>query len=165
MDWIDYLFVLPYSMLFIFCVNVCAVLFGSSIFRLIVDVESLEAQELEVRSYNRSLREAKRKNDREALRRLKRREARIKSMSTSVSRKRLKAVMITVLPFMTLSFLLGILYRGGETALFPFEFVLLNRDTSFSIWYLLTYFTAYLPLSRIFKSSPSLWQDSEVEAG
>lgn len=129
------------------------------IFRLMVDVDRLEAQELEVRSYNRSLKEIERRGDKALLRKLKRRETRIKQISASASKQRLKVVMVTVLPFMAISFLLSSLYLGKEVALFPFEFAIF-KEFSFSAWYLLSYFTAYLPLSRIFRTSPGLWQDT-----
>ena len=160
MDWINYLFVSPYSMLFIFLVNILVVIVGSSIFRLVVDVNYLEAREFEVRSYDRNLKEAKQRNDKMVLRRLKREETRIKRLSASASRRRLKAAMITVIPFTLVSILLNILYSGkGPIVSFPFEFSFLRNDFSFSIWYFLTYLTAYLPLSRLLHSSISLWGD------
>lgn len=159
MAWQDYLFVLPYSTLFIFAVNVCVVIVGSLVFRRMVNTDRLEAQELEVRSYDRSLKEAQRKNDKVIIRKLKREEPRIKRISASVSKQRLKTALVLVLPFSGISFLLSLFYVNKEIVLFPFEFFLFNNEYSFTIWYFLTYLTAYFPISRIFKTSPNIWSN------
>ncbi len=159
MSWIDTVSVIPYSTFFILLVNLGTVLASSLIFRLMVDIDRLEAQELEVRIYNKALKEVERRGDKAALRKLKRREIRIKQLSAASSRQRLKVIMVTILPFMTISLLLSSLYLNKEVAVFPFELPLL-KEFSFSVWYLLSYFMAYLPLSRIFRTSPGLWQDS-----
>jgi len=160
MSWID----IPYSTLFIFFVNFCIVLAASFILRVIVNVDRFKEQESEVNSYDRALEDAKKRGDKALLRKLKRQEARIKVLSTSVSRNRLNFIMVTILPFSIASFLLGGIYMDREVVKFPFEFVLFNKSSSFYIWYLLTYFTAYLPLSKVLKTSPSFLQDSEMES-
>lgn len=156
---------IPYSTLFIFLVNTCVVLIGSLIFRLLIDVDRLEAQEFEVHSYDRSLKEAKRRNDKAALRKMKREEVRIKRISALASKQRLKVVMITVLPFTAVPIFLGSLYAEKKVTLFPFEFLFFNEDSSFPAWYFLTYLAAYLPLSKVFRSSPSFWHGSEEKSG
>jgi len=160
MDWLDYLFTVPYSMLFIFFVNICIVLAGSLVFRLMIDVNRLEVQEFEVHSHDRSLNEARRRNDKAILRKLKREQIRIKRISASASRQRLRAGMVTILPFAATSVIMSALFVGKNIVLFPFEFVFFNNSYSFSIWYFLTYLTAYLPISRVFRTSPSFWQQS-----
>lgn len=165
MEWFESFFVMPYSTLFTFFINICVVLVGSFIFRMIINVNRLEAQEFEVRSYDRSFKIAKKNNDKSTLRRLKREEVRIKRISASASRQRLRVVIITILPFTVVSIMLSIIYAGKEVALFPFEFLFFNRNFSFSIWYFLTYLTAYLPLSRVFRTSPNLWQSYESKSG
>ena len=160
MGLFDFLFQVPYSMLFIFLVNTSIVLIGSLVFRLMVNINRLEAQELEVRGYDRSLSEAKKKNDKAILRRLKREELRIKRISASASKQRMKASMVTILPFAATSILLSLLFAGGDIVSFPFDFVLFSKSYSFTVWYFLTYLTAYLPLSRFFRTSPSFWGPS-----
>jgi len=164
MAWPDYINVIPYSTLIIFAVNTCIVLLGSLVFRLLINADRLEIQESQVRSHDKNLKEAKRRSDEAALRRLKREEPRIKRIAASVSKQRLKASLIVVIPFTAISLLLSRLYLGKEVVLFPFEFALFTNNYSYSIWYFLTYFTAYLPLSKIFKSSPSLWPNPEVKS-
>lgn len=172
MGLFGFLFEVPYSMLFIFFVNILIVFAGSLIFRLMVNIDRLEAQESEVHSYDRSLSEAKRKNDKAILRRLKREEIRMKRISASASKQRMKASMVTILPFAAASIILSIVFvpritnEARDIVSFPFEFVLFNKSYSFSVWYFLTYLTAYLPLSRIFRTSPSFWgQSSGVKSG
>ena len=160
MSWLDFLFDVPYSMLFILLVNTCIVLVGSLVFRRMVNIHRLETQEFEVHSHDRNLREAKRKNDQAVLRKLKREEIRIKRISSTVSKQRLKAGTVTILPFAVTSIVFNILYTGRNIVLFPFDFFLFNNKYSFSLWYFLTYLVAYLPLSRIFRTSPSFWQPS-----
>lgn len=164
MEWLDFLFTIPYSMLFIFFVNICIVLAGSVIFRLTINIKQLEIQESRVHSYDRSLSEAKRKNDKTVLRKLKREEIRMKRISASASKQRLKASMITILPFTAASIIMIMFYVGKEIVLFPFKFVLFSTSSSFSVWYFLTYLTAYLPLSRVFRTSPRLWHSYEVKS-
>jgi len=134
-------------------------LVSSVIFRLMVDVDRLEAQEFEVRNYNRIVKEAERRGDKELLRKLKRRELRIKQLTSWASKQRFKVIAVTILPFMAVSLLLSSRYLGIEVALFPFDAPFL-REFSFSAWYLISYFAAYLPLSRLFRTSQSLWQDA-----
>ncbi|MFH0748451.1 MAG: EMC3/TMCO1 family protein [Candidatus Bathyarchaeota archaeon] len=155
MAWFDSLTVLPYSTLFIFLVNVVVVLLGALIFRLLIDIDRLETQEAEIQSYEKNLKAAKSRNDKAALRKLKREEIRIKTFTASTSKQRLKVVLITILPFTVVSLLLISVYSGKEIVNFPFEFGFFNKDYAYTIWYFLTYFTAYLPLSRIFRSAPS----------
>ena len=163
MGWFDSLFVLPYSMLVVFLVNICVVLISASIFRIIVDVKRLEAREFEVLMHGRSLRETKEKNDKVALRKLKRGEVWIKRLSASVSKPRLKVIIITILPFTTVSLLLNTFYAGNQIALFPFELDFFKKY-SFSTWYFITYLAASLPLSKIFGTAPNFWQISEAKS-
>ena len=164
MAWLDNLFVIPYSALFIFTTNICVAIIGSLVFRRMVNADRLEAQELEVRRYDRSLKEAQRKNDKSIIRKLKREELRIKRISASVSKQRLKAALVLVLPFSGISFLLSLLYVDKEIVLFPFEFFLFNKEFSFTIWYFLTYLTAYFPISKIFKTSANIWSNSVTKS-
>lgn len=153
MGWIDLIFTRPYSALFIFLISVCIVLISALILRCIINIDRLTALESEVRSYNTSLKEAKRRDDRVMLRKLRHQEVRLKQISASVSRQRMKSLMVTFIPFVLLSFVMSILYADKEVVLFPFEFPLRG---SFSIWYMLTYFAAFLPLSKILRTSPEL---------
>ena len=125
-------------------------------YRLVTDVKKLQDYEFEIRKYTRDLNEAKRKNDKVALRRLKREEIRIKHFRNYASRQRLKATTITVLPLMIIYFILNIIYLGQQVATFPIEIPIIGRDVPFYIWYLLCYLTMYLSLSRAFGVSPNL---------
>ena len=155
MAWSDFLLELPYSTLFILLVNIVIVLAGSLVFRLIIDIDRLEAQELETHIYDQSLSDAKRRNDKKALRKLKRENIRMKRISASTSKQRLKASMTMIIPFAMSSILLNILYIGKDVIFFPFQFALFDKSTSFTVWYFLTYLTAYLPISKLFRTSPS----------
>ena len=154
-------------MLVIYFINICIVLIGSLVFRFTINVNRLEAQESEVRKFERNLKEAKIKTDKASLRKLKREEVRIKRISALASKQRLKVVMITILPFTATTLLLGAHYGGSDIALFPFELPLFSKDylgrttVPFSVWYFLSYFSAYLPISKVFRSSPSFWQSSD----
>ncbi|MFH0896791.1 MAG: EMC3/TMCO1 family protein [Candidatus Bathyarchaeota archaeon] len=166
MSWFDFLFEAPYSLFFIFFVNICVVLAGSLVFRRMININRLEAQESKVQSHNRSLNEAKRRNDEGSLRKLKREQVRIKRISASASKQRMNAGLVTIIPFAAVSLILSVLYSGKDIVFFPFEFVLFSKTYSFSIWYFLTYLTAYLPLSRVFRTTPNFWQkSSEVKSG
>ena len=156
MSWFDYLSIVPYSTFSIFLVNFCLVITISFIFKLFVNVVSYKEQESEIYYYDRAVDDAKKRNDKALIRKLKRREARMKAISKSVSRDRLISLMVITIPFTITSSLMGTLYIGTEVVIFPFDLALFNKFNSFHIWNTLTYFGIYLPLSRILKTLPAL---------
>ncbi|MDQ1280216.1 MAG: hypothetical protein QG670_1479 [Thermoproteota archaeon] len=152
----SYFLSIPHSSLFIFSIALVVVLVVMLIYRFATDVKRLQESEFEIRKYTLELNEANRKNDKVALRRLKREEIRLKHFRTYASKQRLKATLITILPLMSIYFLLSITFFGQQVAIFPFEIPLIGGYVPFYIWYLLCYMTMYLPLSRAFGVSPNM---------
>lgn len=147
---------IPNSSLFIFAVTFGLVLVVMIIYRSVTDIKKLQDCELEIRKYTRNLNEAKGRNDKAVLRRLKREEIRLKHFRAYASKQRLKATLITVLPLTFIYFILSIIYLGQQVATFPIEIPIIGRDVPFYIWYLLCYLTMYLSLSRAFGVSPNV---------
>lgn len=161
MDWFDSFIVwlkealspvldTPSSALFIFATTFGLVLVVMIIYRLVTDVGRLQTCELEVRMYTRDLNEAKKRNDRAMLRRLKREEVRFKQFRSYASKQRLKAPFISIIPFMIVSLILSNVYTRQKVAISPFELPIVGKYLPFSIWYSLCYFAMYFPLSRVF---------------
>jgi len=167
MDWFDSFILwlreglspvldVPGSALFIFGVTFSLILVVMIIYRLVTDVRRLQNYELEIRRYTRDLNEAKKRNDKAVLRRLKREEVRFKQFRSYISRQRLKATLVTILPLTVIYFVLSIVYFGKQVATFPFELPLIGKYVPFYIWYLLCYLTMYFPMSRVFGVSPDV---------
>ena len=145
----------PNSTVFIFSLALCLVLIVVTINRLTVDIKKLQAFDFEIKTHTHNLNEAKAKNDKTALRKLKRNELRLKQLRSYVSKQRLKASLITMVPVMVIYFLISNVYLGEQVALFPFDFPLFGNSAPFPIWYLLCYLAMFLPLSKFFGVSPS----------
>ena len=145
----------PSSAIFIFGVAFCLVLLVVTINRLAVDIKKIQAFELEIRKHTNDLNKAKANNDKTALRRLKREELRLKQLRSYVLKQRLNSSFITVIPLMMIYIIINTVYIGKQVATLPFDFPFVGRSAPFPIWYLLCYFTIYLPLSKLFGVSPS----------
>ena len=140
----------PNSALFIFGVAFALVLLVVAISRLVVDTEKINRFELEMRKHTNDLNQAKAKDDKAALRRLKREELRLKQLRSYVTKQRLNSSLITIVPLTLIYIIINTVYFGEEVAAFPIDMPFVGRFAPFPIWYLLCYFTAYLPLSKLF---------------
>lgn len=147
--------ILPNSSLFIFVLTFCLVLFVMIVNRMVTDIKKLKTYDLEIKKHTRDLKEAKEINNKTALRKLKREEVRLKQLRAYVSKQRLKATFVTIIPIMAIYVIISFIYYGQPAAIFPFDLPLFGRTIPFSIWYLLCYLTMYLPLSKLFGVSPS----------
>lgn len=145
----------PNSALFIFGIAFGLALLVVTVSRLAVDAKKIQAFELEIKKHTHDLKEAKEKADKAALRRLKREELRLKPLRSYVSKHRLNASFITVFPLMIIYIIINAVYLGEQVVAFPFDFPIVGPYAPFSVWYLLCYFTTYLPLSKLFNVSPT----------
>jgi uncharacterized membrane protein (DUF106 family) len=121
---------------------------------LVTDVDLLAKHEIEIKRYTQQLQSATRKNDRSSLRTLRRREQEIRELQAFVSRQRMKVSLITMGPFMLIFILLNLAFSSvGVITTLPFDFPFIGKNLHFNTWYIFCYFTAYLPLSRVFHVS------------
>jgi len=140
-----------YSMLVVLVIASLLVIISMTTNHLVNDVKRLGEHEIEVRSYTRDLNEARKKDDKNLRRQLKRRESEIRGLQSFITRQRMKVTLVTMLPFMIIYLILSSAFSGiTAVAILPFELPLVGRELSFYLWYLFCYFTAYLPLSRVF---------------
>jgi uncharacterized membrane protein (DUF106 family) len=114
-----------------------------------INMDRLQYVTRAVRKYNEELKRAQTRGDKTALRRLEREERKLRQMSSYTQKQRMKAMLITVIPFSAISILLGLYLSERPVAVLPFE-TPYGRYINFYIWYLLCYFSAYLPFTRIF---------------
>ncbi|MEM2093697.1 MAG: EMC3/TMCO1 family protein [Candidatus Bathyarchaeia archaeon] len=150
----DVLLYQPASTLFVLLVSFAACLMSMIVYRYTVDLKRLSEVSEEVRRYNEDLTKAKKSGDKQALRRLKREERRLRQLSSYAQRQRLKATMVTVIPFSIISLMLGLFYSGRAVATLPFE-TPFGKGLNFYTWYMLCYFAIYFPLTRLFGVSMS----------
>lgn len=145
----------PSSTVFIFFLVLGLTLIVVTVNRLAVDIKKLQGFELEIRKHASSLNKAKRMNDKAALRRLKREELRLKQLRSYVSKQRLKASFITLIPLIMIYLITSTVYLNVPVAVLPVDFPLIGREVPFPIWYMLCYFAFYFPLSKLFGVSPT----------
>jgi len=119
------------------------------VYRLMVDVRKLQSINEEIGRYNERMREAQKRGNRAELRRLRREETRVKMLASYSTKQRLRVTLVTIVPFSAASILLGSFYGMRPIAKLPFN-TPIGTDLSFYLWYTFCYFSAYLPLLRIF---------------
>ncbi len=151
----------PASTFFVLAVTLSLAVFGVGMNLLLTDVKRLKALDNEVKVYDASVRRAKRINDKVLLRKLKRDEARIKTLRSRYFRQRLKAYAVTFAPTTLVYIFLYVAYSTGTVARAPYDFPIIGREISFVWWYLLCYFSTYTPLSRLFSIS---YETTDVES-
>jgi uncharacterized membrane protein (DUF106 family) len=140
----------PHSALFIFSVAFSLVLLVMIINRLVTDVKKIHGYELKTKKHTSDLEEAEKKKDKVALRRLKRNEIKLKQYRSYIAKQRFKVTIITIAPIMATYVIMSAIYLGQTVATFPLHFPIIGQNVAFPIWYLLCYFTIYMPLSKIF---------------
>lgn len=140
----------PISTLAVIFVAFGIALASMIIYRLMVDVRKLQSINEEISRYNERMREAQRRGNRAELRHLRREETRVKMLASYSTKQRLRVTLVTVIPFSAVSILLGFLYGMKTIAKLPFSVPVVGVDLSFYLWYTFCYFSAYLPLLRIF---------------
>jgi uncharacterized membrane protein (DUF106 family) len=118
--------------------------------RLLTDVKTIHGYELKTKKHTYDLNEAEKKKDKVAIRRLKRNEIRLKQYRSYIAKQRFKVTIVTIAPIMATYFIMSAIYLGQTVATFPINFPFIGRSAPFPIWYLLCYFTIYMPLSKIF---------------
>ena len=142
---------MPNSTLFVIALSIALGLIMMVANLLLTDVKRLREHEREIRKYTSTLNDAKKRNDKTALRRLKREETRIHSMQSYVSKQRLKVTMVFMIPFMLIfSVLNSVFAEAGTVALIPFDFPFIGRNIPFVWWYMLCSFAVNFPLYRLF---------------
>ncbi len=139
----------PASTFIVLLVAIGIALASMLVYRLMVDLRRLQSINEEVSKYNEMVRQAQRSGERAEMRRARREEARVKILSSYATKQRLRVTMVTVIPFAAVSLILGSLYGASSVAVFPFE-TPFGTDIPFYVWYTFCYFSAYLPLSRLF---------------
>lgn len=160
MVWFESLLSIPHSASLILCVCFIISLVSMIVYWLMTDVDKLTTTEVEVKRHNQQLREAEKRNDKAMIRRLKRKDLRMKQLARKSTSQRSKVSLITMIPFTIIYLYLSSTFKGIDVAVFPFELPLIGRYVGdhfvipFSIWYIICYFTSYLVLSRIFRIRP-----------
>jgi len=119
------------------------------VYRLMVDVKKLQSISEEISRYNDRVRMARKSGNRADLRRLRREETRVRILASYSTKQRLRVTLVTIIPFSVVSILFGSFYGVRPVAKFPFD-TPIGTDLSFYLWYFFCYFSAYLPLTRIF---------------
>jgi uncharacterized membrane protein (DUF106 family) len=143
-----------YASIFVLLISFLLVIISMIVNHLVTDVDLLGEHEIEIKQYTQALQSATRKNDRSSLRSLRKREQEIRELQSFVSRQRMKVSLITMGPFMLIFILLNLSFSSiGVIATLPFDFPFIGRNLFFNTWYIFCYFTAYLPLSRVFHVS------------
>ena len=143
-----------YASIFVLLISFLLVIISMIVNHLVTDVDLLAKHEIEIRGYTKQLQSATRKNDRSSLRSLRRREQEIRELQSFVSRQRMKVSLITMGPFMLIFILLNLAFSSvGVITTLPFAFPFIGKNLFFNTWYIFCYFTAYLPLSRVFHVS------------
>lgn len=146
---------MPNSTLFILVLSLALGLIMMAANRLLTDVKRLQEYEREVRKYMSSLNDARKRNDKAALKKLKREETKINTMQSYVSKQRLKVTMIFMIPFMLIFTVLNSIFAEvGTVALTPFDFPFIGRNIPFLWWYMICSFAVNFPLYRLFGLTP-----------
>lgn len=139
----------PGSTIAILLVSIGIALTSMIVYRIMVDLKRLRSINEEVDKYNERFREAQKSGNRGELRRMRREEARVKMLASYSTKQRLRVTLVTVIPFSAVSLILGSFYGMLPVAKLPFD-TPFGKDLPFYIWYTFCYFSAYLPLTRIF---------------
>ena len=154
MSVLTFLLAAPASTISILIIAVTISLISMIVYRLLTDVKKLQSINDEISKYNEKMRDAQKKGSRAELRRLRREETRVKILASFSTKQRMKVTLVTILPFSMVSILLGSFYGARSVARLPFD-TPYGSDLSFYIWYTFCYFSAYLPLTRLFGLSLS----------
>lgn len=139
----------PTSTILILLVSIGISFVSMFVYRLMTDLKKLRSINDEITRYNEKIKEAQRSGKSSEIRRARREEARIKMLASYATKQRLRVTLVTLLPFAAVSLLLGTLYGSRVVARFPFD-TPLGRDLPFYVWYMFSYFAAYLPITRVF---------------
>ncbi|MFQ6076867.1 MAG: EMC3/TMCO1 family protein [Candidatus Bathyarchaeia archaeon] len=143
----------PSSTVFVFAVALALSLGAMLVNRLLTDVKQLRAYELEIKEYDNRLSRANSSKDKALLRKLRRAEPRIKMMRSRVSRDKMKVWAVTMVPYFVIYLTLNAVFSDpsvGPVAYSPWLLPFVGREIPFMLWYLICYFAAYTPLSRLF---------------
>ena len=154
MSVLTYLLDAPASTVSILIIAVAISMISMIVYRLMTDVKKLQSINEEIGRYNEKMRDAQKKGSRAELRRLRREETRVKILASFSTKQRMKVTLVTILPFSMVSILLGSFYGASSVARLPFD-TPYGSNLSFYIWYTFCYFSAYLPLTRLFGLSLS----------
>lgn len=142
---------IPLSTVFVLGIALSLSLGVMLINRLLTDVKQLRAYEREVKEYDNRMSKVKGSKDKALLRRMRRAEPRIKMIRSRVMRDKMKVMAFTMVPYFVIYLTLNAVFSEvGPVAYSPWLLPFVGENIPFMLWYLICYFAAYTPLSRLF---------------
>ncbi len=150
---------IPSSTFLISGIAVLVALASTLINRTLVDFKKVKERRKEFETWNKQLKEARSKNDKQAIAKLMKKQQAMMQVQSKMMMETMKPSMIIMGPMIIMWWILGLAFPAELIVAhspFPIPWIWGSfQELNFVAWYILASFSFSLPLSRILGTSPS----------